>query len=1192
MSFNSIAAHSRRSYTIRMFVALLFIVLLCVAAVSQTTISTGSIQGTITDPTGAIVAEAKITITDKGTGQSISILTTASGTYTSGSLIPGDYVVQVEAKGFKTLSATVSVQVGVTTAGNFRLQIGETGQVVEVQAGTLQVDTEQATVQGVLNTEQIENLPINGRNFLDVAQLEPGVQIQDGGTFDPTKKGFSSVSFGGRFGRTARIEVDGVDISDENVGTTTQDVPLGAIQEFQLGQSMLDLSTELTSSGSVNVVTKSGTNSYHGEGFYYFRDQTLDANLPTGTHNYFQRNQFGGNFGGAIVKNKLFFFVDAERTKQAFSEPVVPAPQFQGLTGSLSTPFREGEVISKLDYQISQNYKMFYRFSYDQNNDTTPFVPASYQPMDNISHARNHVIGLDFTTGRYTHSLRFGYMKFFNHIASGVTSTTPFNPTAPIELAIGPDLQCINSPGNIPDDFCSGQPLLAPQSTPQSDHQVKYDGTRIVGSHILRYGGGWNHIHGGGFAGFLSNGPAVNAAATACGASCLALPGGAANPFNYPTQNVLLGNGAGFSTLQPAFGFAGGGLGPDNRISWYVGDSWKIRTNLTLNYGLRYVRDTGRTDSDLAGIPQLAQFDNQLYSGLEDRVRDPGKNFAPQIGLAWDPAANGKTVIRAGIGLFYENSIWNNVLFDRPGRLTNGVFLAFQGACSGGAPTPFTLPGTSTFINPTFCNQPIGQVQSQIAALQAQYQAAAQAVGSGPNGSFIGNALGDTGPNGTGTNLFYPGYRTPRSLQMNIGIQREIHKGTIVTADYLRNISTHTLLAVDTNHVGNASYPDVPAAQAAINATLTACGAGSINAAIAACPGLHPAGGGATISDFAGNGLDSGYAFCPGGLPCALSGKPVPAFPGINPNVGGNQMLFPIGRSTFNALQLSLKQDVRNPFAGVRYVNLQVSYQLSRYVAQAQDSDFVNSAFDYSDPGKYSGPNALDRTHQFSFGGTVELPAHFRVNVIGHFYSPLAQTLFLPATGQAGGIFVTDVNGDGTGDGSLPNGTNGTVGSIVPGTNIGSFGRGVSGSNINNTISNYNQKFAGNPTPAGQALINNNLFTLAQLQALGGVMEALQPAPANQANDGWLRDFDFGLSWTYKLKERVQLQPGISFFNLMNFSNFDAPKNLLGGVLDGQSGSANGTSGRQPDFLRIGTGSGVFGLGSPRVVEFQLKLSF
>src|SRR6202020_1678183 len=144
-------------------------------------------------------------------------------------LPPGDCSVDGEGEGFKTLDATVPVQVGVTASGNFKLQLGDASQIVEVQGSELQVNTEQATVQGVLNTEQIENLPINGRNFLDLAQLEPGVQIQDGGNFDPTKNGFSSISFGGRFGRTARVEVDGVDISDETVGTVTQNIPQGAI---------------------------------------------------------------------------------------------------------------------------------------------------------------------------------------------------------------------------------------------------------------------------------------------------------------------------------------------------------------------------------------------------------------------------------------------------------------------------------------------------------------------------------------------------------------------------------------------------------------------------------------------------------------------------------------------------------------------------------------------------------------------------------------------------------------------------------------------------------------------------------------------------------------------------------------------------------------------------------------------------
>jgi hypothetical protein len=302
-------------------------------------------------------------------------------------------------------------------------------------------------------------------------------------------------------------------------------------------------------------------------------------------------------------------------------------------------------------------------------------------------------------------------------------------------------------------------------------------------------------------------------------------------------------------------------------------------------------------------------------------------------------------------------------------------------------------------------------------------------------------------------------------------------------------------------------------------------------------------------------------------------------------------------------LQFSLKQDVHNPFKGVRYMNMQFSYQLSRYVSQAADSDFVNSAWDYADPGKYIGPNGLDRTHQISFGGTMDLPANFRLSIIGHFYSSLPVTLTYAPTGAPGGMFVTGVNGDGTGDGYATNGTNGTVGSIVPGTNLGSYGRGINGRNINAFINNYNATSAGKPTPAGQVLISQFGFTQQELTQLGAVMPALNPAPPDEANDGWLRDFDTTFGWTYRVKERLSIEPSVSFFNLMNFANFDPAKFTLSGVLSevAQPGLAGGVSapgtvtstpGVQPNSLRVGLGSGVFGLGSPRVLEFALKFNF
>ena len=316
----------------------------CMLAVSsmllaQTTVSQGSIQGTITDPSGAVVSGAKITITNRATGQIVDQTSTSSGTFNSGGLLSGTYVLRVEAKGFRTVAKYVTIQVGVTASGNIKLEVGEASQVVEVQASSVQVNTEQATVQGVLTASQIDKLPVDGRNFLDLAQLEPGVQIQDGQDFDPTKAGYSSISINGVFGRTPRIELDGLDISDETVGTTTQNIALSSISEFNISRSGLDLSTELTSAGSVNVSTRSGTNDIHGQGFYNFRGRDAGtAAFPGAQVGYYQRNNFGGRVGGPIIKDKLFFFVDGERMKQDGLDPVVVPAPFSNLTGGFNLP--------------------------------------------------------------------------------------------------------------------------------------------------------------------------------------------------------------------------------------------------------------------------------------------------------------------------------------------------------------------------------------------------------------------------------------------------------------------------------------------------------------------------------------------------------------------------------------------------------------------------------------------------------------------------------------------------------------------------------------------------------------------------------------------------------------------------------------------------------------------------------------
>ena len=1198
---------SGTSFVAWSIIAALFVGIVVAAppeAIAQATISSGNLQGTILDPNGAVVVSAKVTITKKDTGQKSKPEVSSAGTYNSGPLPPGSYIVHVTAQGFKTVEKAVDVTVGIITSANVTLELGSETTVVTVESSAISVNTEQATVQGVLTAQQIENLPVNGRNFLDLAQLEPGVQIQDGANFDPTKNGFSSVSFAGHFGRTARIEVDGIDISDETVGTTTQNIPQIAIGEFQVGQSNLDLSTELTSTGTINVVTRSGSNDIHGEGFFYWRGDSVAAKqslIPVP----FDRKQYGARLGGPIVKDKLFLFGGLERTHQDLQAAQVFPDPFSSFNATYNSPFRDLEPIGRLDWQVKPNWKLFYRFSYEQNSVVRGFIPNTFTPFRNEDHTPVHAAGFDFNTGGFSHSVRFGYTKFRNGIADAVLGSGITDPAPGIAIAIGGDITCL---GAGVDAFCSGPNFLAPQKTYQSNKQTKYDGSITFGRHTLRYGVGLNRIQGAVFAAFVGSAPIVTSLTPITGQS---------DPLQYTVDAILIGNGQGFFTEKPGFGFPAGGSS-DTRFTAYFGDQWKLRSNLTATIGLRYVRDTGRADNDIEPIPCSASVLNctgnlldQFGPGLGGRIHQPNKNFGPQIGLAWDPWKNGKTAIRAGFGIYYENAIWNNILFDRPPRLQKGIFFGIQEVCSGGG---IAMPDGSkqTTINgkniaTQVCGQPIGSVTTDALAIEAALQQATLAAGAQSNSGFIGNILADSF-NNTGTELLAPNYRTPYAMQFNIGVQRELRPGMVLNVDYVRNVGLHSLLGYDTNHVGDARFLNVNAAQHAIALTLANCGVPTINQAITLCPS-DPTGAPsdplnpyvprpATIFDFAGNGLDSGYGKF-GSLPAAVAGtagvSDTPdtgaAFPGINPNVGANQMLFPIGRSTYNALQVKLTSQKANPVRGMTNANFVVSYAFSRLSAMARDGDFINNGFSFRDT-SLRGPNGLDRRHQFSAGAMMDFKYGASMSFITHWYSPLPSSLFLPspANGMQGAIFTSDLDGDG----SLAGNTSGQSGDLLAGTGIGSFGRDVGVGGLASLINQWNSSDAGKLTPAGQALVGAGLFTEAQLVALGAVTPAISAPPQGQEGLGNMFTFDLKLGWKIKplhAWERLTIEPQVSIYNLFNRQNFDSPSQPLSGILNGTAGTLNGTTRGNRSNL-VGLGSGVFALGAPRSLEFGFKVVF
>ena len=1089
------------------------------------------------------------------------------------------------------------------TSGNFKLTLGQSSETIEVNAGAVQVNTEQPGVSDVITNEQIQSLPINGRNFLDVAQIEPGVILQSGQTFDPTKAGYSAISTDGVSGRTTRILLDGQDITDETVGTTIFNVSQGSINEFQLNRSTQDVSGDVTSTGQVLVATSSGTNKYHGQGFYNFQDHRAGFATVLGIDPIFQRNQFGGSFGGPILKDKLFFFGNIERIKQDQAASVAVGsifPAFQGLTSP--SPYRETYSVIRLDYNGPFHGHYFARGNYNVNS-ITGNAGDGFQIYANRDNTPGIAGGADFGTGRFTHSFRGSYEKFHNLISDATGSTpTATNPLPGITFQ------------NVAQGLYTGPNDLAPQGTFQSDKQIRYDGTWTRGAHNIRYGYSLNRIQGGGFAAFFGIGPRVRETAST------KLPGASgSNPLtDYHPSSIVLGNGLGFFTSQPGFGLPDGETS-DWREGAYIADSWKIRPSFTLSAGVRWSVDTNRANQDLAtplcsDIDTTNQFTDPTQvpctgntplfslwrSDLGQKVHQPYANFGPQVGFAYAPG-NQKTVLSGAAGIFYESDVFNNTTNARSALLKSGAFFADESVCGSGTlvqpdgtkVTSVTVNGTSLTIKQV-CASSIATAAPYAAALESLYQANSKANSISSNGGFVGENL-------TVSGVYGAPYRTPYSEQLNFGIQRELFKGSTLRADYVHNATLKIGQTQDLNHVGAARFLNTAAAQNAINATLAQCGATTVAQAVASCQ-LHPGGAGAansgaTIVDFAKNGLDSGVTYL-GGNPASYNGDTVAtgaAFPGQNPLLGTGSFILPIGRAGYDALQMVFREVKAHPAPGIVSSNVQVSYSLSRIVTTAgsgtSDSFFNNASYDNDNPTATIGRASLDHKHEVSFGGSARLKYGPQVGVIGHFFSASPTSLTLDNQGIYANIFQSDLTGDGT------------TGDLAPGTVQGDYMHRVKPGTLPTYISNFNNTYANTLTPSGKALVAAGLFTTQQLIQAGGAIQPIAQVPNTRAlANPPTRLLDVNFSYPIQLaryREGLSLEPAVAIYNVANFANYGTPSGILqntasaGGPQDLTTGYISGPN--TFDTLnqnRVTRGTGTYNQGAPRTMEFQLKMNF
>jgi hypothetical protein len=655
-----------------------------------------------------------------------------------------------------------------------------------------------------------------------------------------------------------------------------------------------------------------------------------------------------------------------------------------------------------------------------------------------------------------------------------------------------------------------------------------------------------------------------------------------------------------------------------------VGDTWKVKPWLTLQAGVRWSTDTDRANQDLAAVTcgqvdaalQFTGCDSQHAStplfdfygpgmGLGKKTHQPWANFGPQLGFVFSPGSH-RLAARGGIGYFYENNLFNNGSNARaqnspaefPGwayGLNNyrqstlslpGYQIGIAGLASDGSPCTPDPQNASCYSFKQIYAMPMDKAIPIMAALDKKYKAASAVPQ--PNTSFIGFANGDA----LWANSAYAGpYLTPYSMQVNGGVQYEVRPGLVVSADYLHNATFKVPLTVDTNHVGAARYLNVNAAKNAIAAVLSGYGVTTIDDAIA---------NGASISDFANNGLDSGKAYL-GSFPASAYGLTPDtgaAFGGTNPNVGVGDFILPAGKSAYDALQIVVQQQKSHPMPGILGSTGQISYNLSQVVSNSSggSNQFFGGygAYNNDSVNRYIGRNDQDHTNMLSLAGSVTMKYGPEFAVVGHFFSAPPSTLTLAdVTGEgtssdAAAIFVTDLDGDGT------------TGDLLPGTNPGDYMHAIKGSGLAKLIDNYNSTHAGHLTPAGQALVQAGLFTQQQLVALGATTSALAPAPSNPMKNPATRTLDlsarYPIHYLGRFREGLVITPSVTMYNVTNMANYGGFSGLADANTDTTSNiylnSANTQANLWANRTLRGSGNGTFDQGGPRSTEFTLKIEF
>jgi hypothetical protein len=722
------------------------LILSCTNLFGQAT-ATSSLQGTVTDKSQAVLSGAEVTLTSKATGAVRTAKTDNSGGYKFESLPAGIYDIKVANAGFGGVTAkNVETRVGTSTTQNFTLTPGAVSETVEVTTTAPLVDQTKMDVSTNITPEQITDLPLIGRDIADLAYLAPGVKAAD--SYDPTKNRYSILSVNGDGGRNVNVTVNGVDNKDNTVGGPVMQLPAEAVQEFQVSTQRFSAVNGRSAGAAINVITKSGTNKYHGSAFGFFREQAFNADqkVPNGDGTSspaspaYERQWFGGSVGGPLKKNKLFAFFAFERQREhtAIAENGQALSELQLVTNlgaqpaaTVPTPFFENRLNGRLDWTINSKHSAYFSVTTQANNSLNDQSGGSF----------------DLTEGNFT----------VNHLqVANLTVNSVFTPTLINQFTLGFQYwnNLIDSATRAPlftftNNIQFGTNTNVPQNSIQRKYQFKDDVTKIVGKHTFKTG--FDYIHTPFMGGFFEFNPTLELDYGLLPSQILAMPQGFQTPGLVQSMSIAVGD--------PTFI-----IKDAKQLGLYFQDDWKVTNRLTMNLGIRWDKDfdfvggsdiaTSRTFQELQAAAPFSSLAARLVA---KKANDYSKGFSPRVGLAYDVTGHGNHVLRAGFGMYYDNTFQNIPLFME--QQSNATI--FQTAFSLAPGDP--VPGTGL----TLAQWHIGSPAPTIPA---------------PSGQL---ATGATG------RIMDPNYRTPVTEEWNGGYTWQLTNKSVIEAEYVHVLSLH-----------------------------------------------------------------------------------------------------------------------------------------------------------------------------------------------------------------------------------------------------------------------------------------------------------------------------------------------------------------------------------------------------------------